>query len=126
MAKKSCKTFHGDNWNYPAGYQVTECEVTFTRREVIETALEIILDEGMIPGTITLKTDNDEEIEIEFYSNTKKDGEFIYSSDWLTYDEHIEAEELLEDEDDTKARARITEMLYGDMSDKMLNQDLEY
>jgi hypothetical protein len=126
MAKKSCTTYHGDNWNYPAGYKVTECEITFTRREVIETAIEVILDEGMVPGTITLKTDCDDDLEIDFYSHTKKGGKFTYSSDWLTYDELVEVEELLEDEDDTKARARLSEILYGDMSDKMLDKDLEY
>ena len=110
MANKTCRTYKGDNWNYPPGYSVTECEITFTHRELFEEALVIMIDEGIIPSTVTLSTEEDD-VEVDF------------SDDHLTSDDIEQIEILLEE--DNIDEEKIKSIIFGEASDKWLDAEQE-
>ncbi len=115
MATKHCKVYHGDNWVYPPGYRVTECDIEFTLEELLDTAIEIIADEGMIPSNIYLSDQNDEEIEIEFlYKNQK--GKFV--CDYLTTAEIENLEENIIPNYDYEAIVKYLNSIMNDMYSK--------
>ena len=122
MATKSCTTYRSDNWNLPADYRVTECEISVTLEELLDDAAYIIADEGTIPSTITLKDQNDEDIEVEFMYKSK--GKWV--CDYLTDAEMEDLEEniFLECSHDEIVK-HLTKIMHGNYTKKELRADID-